>query len=38
MIPFHRSPAFYQLLADSYARLLGQPLVPQTLSVAEASE
>lgn len=38
MTPLHRSPAFYQLLADSYARLLDRPLVPQTVPVAEAAE
>jgi hypothetical protein len=38
MIPLHADPAFYQLLADSYARLLGRPLVPRTLSLLEAAE
>jgi PAS domain S-box-containing protein len=38
MSPLYRSPAFYQLLADSYARLLGRPLVPQAMPVAEATE
>ena len=38
MIPLHRAPTFYQLLADSYARLLGYPLVPQAMSVIEATE
>jgi PAS domain S-box-containing protein len=38
MSEFHRSPAFYQLLADSYARLLGRPLIPQPMSVDEATE
>ncbi|ROR26576.1 MEKHLA domain-containing protein [Comamonas sp. BIGb0124] len=30
-----RDPAFYALLAGSYARLLGRPLVPQAMPVAE---
>lgn len=30
-------PAFYQLLADSYARLLGRPLVPEPLPPADAA-
>jgi hypothetical protein len=38
MIELHSSPAFYQLLADSYARLLGRPLVTQPMSVSEATE
>ena len=38
MIPLHSNPAFYQLLADSYARLLGHPLVPQAMSAVEATE
>ncbi|RQZ20921.1 MEKHLA domain-containing protein [Burkholderia sp. Bp9031] len=38
MTPLHSNPAFYQLLADSYARLLGRPLVPQAMSVVEATE
>ena len=38
MIPLHRNPAFYQLLADSYARLLGRPLVPQAMPVDKATE
>lgn len=38
VIPLHRDPAFYQLLADSYARLLGRPLVPQAMTVVEATE
>lgn len=38
MIPLHSNPAFYQLLADSYARLLGRPLVPQVMHVDEATE
>lgn len=37
-IPLYSDPIFYQLLADSYARLLGQPLVPQPMSVVEATE
>lgn len=36
--PLHRNPAFYQLLADSYARLLCQPLVPQGMPVPEATK
>ncbi|CAB3650421.1 hypothetical protein LMG24238_01111 [Paraburkholderia sediminicola] len=38
MIPLYRDPAFYQLLADSYARLLGRPLVQQAMPVTEATE
>ncbi|SOE99432.1 PAS domain S-box-containing protein [Burkholderia sp. OK233] len=38
MIPLHRDLAFYQLLADSYAQLLGRPLVQQAMPVAEATE
>jgi len=38
MTPLHRDPAFYQLLSDSYARLLGVPLVPQPMSAADAAE
>jgi hypothetical protein len=38
MIPLHRNPSFYQLLTDSYARALGLPLVPQAMTVVEASE
>ncbi len=38
MIPLHSNPAFYQLLADSYAQLLGRPLVPQAMPVVEAAE
>ncbi|WP_233871463.1 MEKHLA domain-containing protein [Paraburkholderia adhaesiva] len=38
MIPLYRDPAFFQLLADSYARLLGRPLVPQAMSLVEATE
>jgi PAS domain-containing protein len=38
MIPLHSNPAFYQLLADSYAKLLGHPLVPQAMPAVEASE
>ena len=38
MVPLHSNPAFYQLLADSYARLLGHPLVPQTMSLLEATD
>lgn len=38
MIPLHSSPVFFQLLADSYARLLGQSLVPADLATADATE
>lgn len=38
MIPLHSSPVFFQLLADSYARLLGQSLVPADLAAADATE
>ncbi|MFL9919510.1 MEKHLA domain-containing protein [Paraburkholderia fungorum] len=38
MTPLHSNPAFYQLLTDSYARLLGLPLVPQAMPVVEAIE
>lgn len=38
MIPLHSSPVFFELLADSYARLLGQSLVPPDLPVADATE
>ena len=38
MVPLHSNPAFYQLLADSYGRLLGRPLVPQTMSLLEATD
>jgi PAS domain-containing protein len=38
MTPLHRNPAFYQLLTDSYARVLGHPLVPQAMPVLEATE
>ncbi|CAB3706241.1 MEKHLA domain-containing protein [Paraburkholderia sp. GV068] len=38
MTPLHRDPAFYQLLSDSYTRLLGVPLVPQPMSAADAAE
>jgi len=27
-IPLHSNPDFYSLLADSYLRLLGRPLLP----------
>ncbi|MFK0380352.1 MEKHLA domain-containing protein [Pandoraea sp. NPDC090278] len=37
MIPLHCDPSFYQLLSDSYARLLGQPLVSQAMPVTEAT-
>ncbi|MEK6346493.1 MAG: MEKHLA domain-containing protein [Burkholderia sp.] len=40
MLPLHRDPDFYRLLADSHARLLGKTLVPHgdTLSDADAAE
>ena len=38
MTPLHRDPAFYQLLSDSYTRLLGVPLVPQPMSADAAAE
>ncbi|MGF6469543.1 PAS domain S-box-containing protein [Paraburkholderia youngii] len=38
MIPLHRNPSFYQLLSDSYARLVGHSLVPHVMPVAEATE
>ncbi|VVE83662.1 MEKHLA domain-containing protein [Pandoraea sputorum] len=38
MMPLHSDPAFFQLLADSYARLLGRPLVPQDISSEDAAE
>jgi PAS domain-containing protein len=38
MIPFHRKPASYHLLADSYTQLLGCPLVPRAMPVDEATE
>jgi PAS domain-containing protein len=36
--PRYLDPAFYQLLADSHARLLNRPLVPQPMSVLEATQ
>jgi PAS domain S-box-containing protein len=33
----YADPAFFQLLAGSYARLLGRPLVPEPLSVEAAT-
>jgi len=36
--PLYLDSAFYQLLADSHARLLNRPLVPQPMSVPEATE
>jgi len=36
--PLYLDPAFYQLLADSHARLLGRPLVPQPMPVLEAMQ
>jgi PAS domain S-box-containing protein len=38
MIPLHRNPAFHELLAGSYERLLGRPLLPQAMPVPEAME
>lgn len=38
IVPLHLDTAFYQLLADSYARLLGRPLVPQPMPVHEAAQ
>lgn len=38
MTPLFRDPAFYQLLADSHARLLGRPLVPATVPENDATE
>ncbi|ALX15866.1 MEKHLA domain-containing protein [Burkholderia cepacia JBK9] len=37
IIPLHSSSAFYQLLADSYTRLLGLPLVPEAMPADEAT-
>ncbi|WP_066735852.1 MEKHLA domain-containing protein [Cupriavidus sp. D384] len=37
MLPRYSDPAFYALLASSYARLLGKPLVPQPMPTAEAA-
>jgi PAS domain S-box-containing protein len=37
-IPLYCNADFYRLLADSYARLLGRPLVPHAMPVAEATE
>ncbi len=38
MIPLHSNQDFYRLLADSYARLLGRPLVAEAMPVADATE
>ncbi|MFJ2992905.1 MEKHLA domain-containing protein [Pandoraea sp. NPDC087047] len=38
MIPLYSDPAFYQLLSHSHARLLGRPLVPNDIPVANAAE
>jgi PAS domain-containing protein len=38
MTPLHSNPAFYQLLTDSYARVLGHPLVPHAMPVVEAAQ
>lgn len=35
-IPLHSDPAFYELLADSYRRLLGCPLLPDPMPADEA--
>lgn len=37
MLPRHSDPAFFDLLAGSYARILGKPLVPDPMPVAEAT-
>lgn len=37
MTTLAQDPLFYQLLADSYQRLLGQPLVPPEIPAAEAA-
>ncbi|GGP27041.1 MEKHLA domain-containing protein [Silvimonas amylolytica] len=37
MIPLSCDPAFYKLLADSYARLLNRPLVPPSVPNADAA-
>lgn len=37
MIPLHSDPVFHQLLVDSYARLLGRPLLPAPMSPADAT-
>ncbi|HEY2021933.1 MEKHLA domain-containing protein [Paraburkholderia sp.] len=36
--PRYLDPAFYQLLADSHARLLNRPLVPLPMSALEATQ
>ncbi|AOB33240.1 MEKHLA domain-containing protein [Bordetella sp. H567] len=36
-LPLHADPAFFQLLADSYERLLGQPLLPQPMAAREGA-
>lgn len=38
IVPLHSNPAFYELLANSYAQLLRQPLVPQGMPVPEATK
>ncbi|KFL53806.1 hypothetical protein JM78_09760 [Burkholderia pyrrocinia] len=38
MTPLFRNPAFYQLLVDSHARLLGRPLVPATVPENDTTE
>lgn len=37
MLPRYSDPAFYALLAGSYARLLGKSLVPEPMPAAEAA-
>ena len=37
MLPRYTDPEFYTLLASSYARLLGKPLVPQPMPAIEAA-
>lgn len=37
MLPLHHDPAFYELLAGSYQRLLGKRLVPHPLPTNEAA-
>lgn len=35
--PLYADPAFFQLLADSYERLLGQPLLPRPMAALAAA-
>lgn len=37
MLHRHSDPAFYELLATSYQRLLGKPLVPEPMPPAQAT-